>query len=132
MELFEEILREYRFGVETIQEVAKKLNTHRRMVRQALANAISAECKRLAGSSPKLEPVREFVDGILQSHRQAPRKQRHTAYQTLVIGSMCAIRCGKLHGDPPQTPCCHASASPFGRTAALGDRTPSSAVSYRC
>jgi len=29
VELFEEIRREYRFGVGTIQGVAKKLNTHR-------------------------------------------------------------------------------------------------------
>jgi hypothetical protein len=40
VELFEEIRREYRFGAGTIQGVAKKLKTHRRMVRQALANAI--------------------------------------------------------------------------------------------
>ncbi len=43
VELFEEIRREYRFGVGTIQGVAKKLNTHRRMVRQALASAIPPE-----------------------------------------------------------------------------------------
>ena len=42
VELFEEIRREYRFGVGTIQGVAKKLNTHRRMVRQALASADAA------------------------------------------------------------------------------------------
>ena len=81
MELFEEIRREYRFGVGTIQGVAKKLNTHRRMVRQALASAIPPERKTPARSSPKLGPVREFIDGILQSDREAPRKQRHTAHR---------------------------------------------------
>ncbi len=45
VELFEEIRREYRFGVGTIQGVAKKLNTHRRMVRQALASALPPERK---------------------------------------------------------------------------------------
>ena len=45
MELFEEIRREYRFGVGTIQGVAKKLRRHRRMVRQALASAIPPERK---------------------------------------------------------------------------------------
>ena len=79
MELFEEIRREYRFGVGTIQGVAKKLNTHRRMVRQALASAIPPGRKTPARSSPKLGPVREFIEGILQSDREAPRKQRHTA-----------------------------------------------------
>ena len=84
VELFEEIRREYRFGVGTIQGVAKKLNTHRRMVRQALASAIPPERKIPARSRPKLGPVREFIDGILQSDRQAPRKQRHTAHRIWV------------------------------------------------
>jgi len=81
VELFEEIRREYRFGAGTIQGVAKKLQTHRRMVRQALAGAIPPERKTPARSSPKLGPVREFIDGILQSDREAPRKQRHTAHR---------------------------------------------------
>ncbi|MDE3110452.1 MAG: IS21 family transposase [Acidobacteriota bacterium] len=81
MELFEEIRREYRFGAGTIQGVAKKLKTHRRMVRQALASSIPPERKTPARSSPKLEPVRGFIDGILEVDRQAPRKQRHTAHR---------------------------------------------------
>lgn len=79
-----EIRREYRFGVGTIQGVAKKLNTHRRMVRQALASAIPPERKTPARSSPKLGPVREFIDGIVQNDREAPRKQRHTAHRIWV------------------------------------------------
>jgi transposase len=81
VELFEEIRREYRFGVGTIQGVAKKLKTHRRMVRQALGSAVPPERKTPARRRPKLEPVREFIDGILQSDREAPHKQRHTAHR---------------------------------------------------
>src|SRR5487761_1485226 len=49
VELFEENRREYRFGVGTIQGVAKKLKTHRRMVRQALSSAIPPERKSPVG-----------------------------------------------------------------------------------
>ena len=37
VELFEQIRREYEFGVGTIKGVARKLKVHRRMVRQAVA-----------------------------------------------------------------------------------------------
>jgi len=84
VELFEDIRREYRFGVGTIQGVSRKLKTHRRMVRQALASAIPPERKIPARGSPKLGPVKEFIDGILQSDQHAPRKQRHTAHRIWV------------------------------------------------
>ena len=46
VELFEQIRREYEFGVGTIQGVARKLGVHRRMVREALANALPAHRKK--------------------------------------------------------------------------------------
>jgi hypothetical protein len=39
VELFEQIRREYEFGVGSIKGVAAKHKVHRRMVRQAVANA---------------------------------------------------------------------------------------------
>lgn len=38
--LFEEIRREYEFGVGTIAGVARKVKVHRRMVREAIASAM--------------------------------------------------------------------------------------------
>ena len=52
VELLEVIRSEHRFGVETIQGLAKKLKTDRRMVRQVLASAIPPErtCSRATSS----------------------------------------------------------------------------------
>ena len=81
MELFEKIRREHACGVGTIQGVAKRLGVHRRMVREALADAVPRERKIAIRAKPRLEPVRSFIEEILQADRTAPRKQRHTAHR---------------------------------------------------
>src|SRR6516225_1988702 len=81
VELFEQIRREYEFGVGTIRGVAHKLKVHRRMVRQPLASAEPPERKQVARERPVIGPLRLYIDGILEIDRNAPRKQRHTAHR---------------------------------------------------
>ena len=42
VELYEQIRREYEFGVGSVIGVARKLGVHRRMVREAVRNAVPA------------------------------------------------------------------------------------------
>lgn len=81
VELFEEIRREYEFGIGTIQGVARKLGVHRRLVREALNGAVPVAKVPQPRARPRIEPVAAFIDAILEADRQAPRKQRHTAHR---------------------------------------------------
>ena len=78
MELFEQIRREYEFGVGTIAGVSRKLQIHRRLVREALSSAVPAERKPQQRKLKKLLAAAAMMDAILVADRQVPPKQRHT------------------------------------------------------
>jgi transposase len=81
VELFEQIRREYEHGAGSIKGVARKLGIHRRLVREALSDAIPRERKVAQRERPKLAGGVAFIDAILEADRKAPRKQRHTAHR---------------------------------------------------
>ena len=81
VELFEQIRREHEFEGQSIRALATQFGVHRRMVRQALECAMPPERKRPVRRRPRMEPVRSFIERILEEDRHAPRKQRHTAHR---------------------------------------------------
>ena len=84
MELFEALRREYEFGVGSVAGVARKFGVPRRLVREALGQAVPQQRPAKERARPKLGPLAEFIDGILEADRRAPRKQRHTAHRIWV------------------------------------------------
>ena len=79
VELYEQIRREYEFGVGSVIGVARKLGVHRRMVREAVRSAVPTQRKKTERPAVKMAAASSLVDAILESDRKAPRKQRHTS-----------------------------------------------------
>ena len=73
MELFEQIRREYEFGVGTIAGVSRKLGVHRRMVREALQSAEPAAVKAQRRRLRKLGGASDFIDRVSRADRQHRR-----------------------------------------------------------
>src|SRR5579871_1670565 len=84
VELFEQIRREYEFGIGTVVGVAKKLGVHRRMVREAIGSALPKPRKKPERPRWKMKTAVEFIDAVLEADQKAPRKQRHTAHRIWV------------------------------------------------
>jgi hypothetical protein len=84
VELFEQLRREYEFGVGTVLGVARKFGVHRRQVRQALLSSEPPPPAALVRPRPTLDPLKPFIEAILVADKTAPRKQRHTAHRIWV------------------------------------------------
>ena len=75
MELFEQIRREYEFGVGTIAGVSRKLGVHRRMVREALRSAEPAATQAPSSVGfASWSAVSDFIDQILSGRRVQRRR----------------------------------------------------------
>lgn len=101
MELFEQIRKDFFIHQKSIRHIAKDRQVHRRIVRQAIENAVPP--LRLVADrqgSVLTLPIKATIGEWLQEDCHAPRKQRHTGqriYQRLVdeqyfTGSAVTIR----------------------------------------
>src|SRR5680860_533774 len=78
VEQFEKIRRGHRAG-QSIRELAREQQVHRRTVRDAIASATPPARRTPQRESPKLGPYKDTIRGWLEADKDAPRKQRHTA-----------------------------------------------------
>ena len=80
VELFEQIRRDRRLEDLSVRELADRHGTHRRTVRQALADAVPPPRKVYpVRPRPAIDQWVAVIDAWLLADVDAPRKQRHTA-----------------------------------------------------
>src|SRR3954451_17508876 len=95
VELFEEIRREYEFGVGTIAGVAKKLKVHRRMVREAIGSALPKPRKSTERPRWKLTSAPHLWTGFWKrtGRRLASNVTRRIASRSECVSSFPSARC---------------------------------------
>lgn len=80
VELFETIRRDRFINGKSVRAIATEQGVHRRVVRQALRDAVPPARKRTERVPLVLTAeLRAVIDQWLRADREAPRKQRHTA-----------------------------------------------------
>ena len=103
--------------------MARKFGVHRRLVREALASAIPKETTGRARPKPRIGPVADFIDAILEADRQAPRKQRHTRTASICVDESAAGLVDRGIDDQAPRPGAQRGAGAIGardlRTSAL-------------
>lgn len=79
VELFEAIRRDKHMQGKSVRAIARERGVHRRVVRQALLDAVPRPRKAMQRAAPVLTPaLRGQIEAWLRADATAPRKQRHT------------------------------------------------------
>ncbi len=82
MAQYEHIRREHIVNRKSINELSREYHHSKRTIRKILDHITPPGYRRQqAVPLPRLGPVKDWIDHILESDREAPRKQRHTAHR---------------------------------------------------
>ena len=81
MELFGSYGGTHRVHGWGVRRLSKVHRVHRRLVRQALHTALPPPRPVPAREAPVLGTAKPFIEAVLATDREAPRKQQHTAHR---------------------------------------------------